>query len=140
MDRCLKVIVSWCCQSSDAMKLIQYLLICFSCFLSLSGQAQSTEIDSLENLLKSELRDTVRIQVLNKLSISARRNRPLRSLQFASQALALSREIDNKKLQANALFNRSQTYIWMDVYDSAMIALIEAEVAVRATNEERLLI
>ncbi len=122
------------------MKLIQYFLIGISCFFSLSAHAQSTQIDSLENLLESELQDTARIQVLNELSQNVRSNDPQQSIQFANKALELALEIDNKELQAQVHFNRSQTYIRMDVYDSALMALFEAETAVRATNEERLLI
>lgn len=122
------------------MKLIQYFLICISCFFSLSAHSQSSQVDSLKNLLKSELQDTVRIQVLNELSQNFRSNDPEQSIQLANEALELALEIDNKELQAQVHFNRSQTYIRMDVYDSAMIALLEAETAVKSTKEERLLI
>ena len=122
------------------MKLIQYVLIGISCFFSLSAYAQTAEIDSLETLLKKDLHDTTRAQVLNELSVNTRSNDPRQSLEFAAEAFSLSQDIDNKELQAYALFNRSQTYIWMDVYDSAMLTLLSAEEVARSIESKRLLI
>lgn len=108
-------------------------------FTSLWVHGQS-KVDSLENLLQKEQADTSRIHILNELFESTFGMKPQQGLAYANEAIQLAEEIQNDPLRAKALFNRAKAFVRADVYDSAMMALNDAEVVARQVKNERLLL
>lgn len=82
--------------------------------------AQANEIDSLKNLLNSEIPIKQQAEILNKLAFYTSSNNPELSLSYAKQALQLSNKHALKDEQASAYSNLSQYYKITSVYDSAV--------------------
>jgi len=123
------------------MKPIQYLILFFSCFISIAALAQSTKVDSLESLLEGhKILDSTYVMILNELAGHTSRIEPKKSLQYSNKALEIVEEIGREDLKSYPLFNKARALIRSDVYDSAMIVLREAETEVKKINDERLLI
>lgn len=64
--------------------------------------AESRQIDSLNNLLTTSLKDTSKINVLNQLAFTYRHISPQKSKENALEALSLSKSIRYKKGEAKA--------------------------------------
>lgn len=82
------------------MSLRRFILIFLLSFCALSGFGQSHYVDSLENLLKKPIPDTVKVWALNELSREQVFGSPEESFHFAKEALDLATKIDYKRGQA----------------------------------------
>lgn len=61
---------------------------------NLSVYSQNREIDSLEKLVAlKQSKDTFRVNILNELAVQYRRSDPIKSNEYANEAIRLSREI-----------------------------------------------
>ena len=76
-----------------------FLCVTFSGIFSQDLQ----KIDSLHNELIMEKEDTIRVRLLNKLSIEHSYGDKDKAIQYANQALELSKEIQYDKGRANSL-------------------------------------
>lgn len=72
------------------------LISCFLCF-PLTLTAQSSPIDSLDQLLANQPADSVRVDLLNNKSEALRATNPEKAVQVAQEAIALAEAIDYKK-------------------------------------------
>ncbi len=89
------------------MKIEKYILLCLMLclvapYFSVAEIKPAKKIDSLQNLLKAAGEDTIKVNVLTKLSIYISSNNPAKALNYGKQALALSQKLNFVKGEANA--------------------------------------
>jgi len=65
----------------------------------------SSKVDSLQNLLQTNIHDTTRINTLNALGWALRYQNPDTAIVLGKQALALAKKTDNERGQANSNSN-----------------------------------
>ena len=82
---------------------LKYITLIFLLIISTISIAQ-TNIDSLENVLP-QLTDTNRINLLNELAEAYKRISPKKTVEYADEAIALSKQIGNDLLLAISLEN-----------------------------------
>lgn len=88
--------------------------------------AQS-DVDSLKNLLaKTELAETLRVDVLNKLAWNLKHNTPLQSLKYAEEALELSRKIKYIKGEGEAYNELGINYAITGEYPKSLENFLKA--------------
>lgn len=89
---------------------LRFLVILIGTICS-SGLAQTTAIDSLEDLLAQRPSDSLRVQLLNELSFKHLAYQPPLAKQYAEEALTLAQSIKDVAGEALAL-NRLSEYHW----------------------------
>jgi serine phosphatase RsbU (regulator of sigma subunit)/Flp pilus assembly protein TadD len=103
------------------------------------AKAQQAEIDSLENILKSNQNDSLRIEILNQLAWKNRNNRPAQSISQAKEALELANRLAFTKGQTTALSFMGVAYRNLGKFDEALAAYIEAfNIAQKTGDTERM--
>ncbi|MBT3208407.1 MAG: tetratricopeptide repeat-containing sensor histidine kinase [Bacteroidetes bacterium] len=101
-------------------KFILILVILFSGFILTELNAQTTEIDSLENLLqKHTTKDTIRVNLLNELANEYFRQDAEKKLKCAEEAKTLSDQLDYKKGEALSLIYCGSYYYYMSDFPTA---------------------
>jgi diguanylate cyclase (GGDEF)-like protein len=95
-----------------------FLTLCLIFILS-SAIFSYSIIDSLEIKLQ-KASGIEKIEILNSLSEHYRENSPEKSIGYGNQALEISKKINNKKLQADALNNIASGYYFLSEYDEAL--------------------
>ena len=104
---------------------VKYILsFLFVFFITLSPKAETT--DSLKQLLAEAKEDTVKVNLLIKLSASTIARSPETSLLYADQALALSGKINYTDGKLNALNNKGEIYSAQGDYEKALKLFYEA--------------
>lgn len=99
-------------------------------------QYDTRVIERLESEL-SDARGNERLILLNKVAESYWFHNPDMTINYADEALALSRRLDNKKAEGNALINLCQGYLLKDIYDIALeYGLKSLEVRERLESKE----
>lgn len=109
-------------------KPLHYLLFCIlisSVFLfSLqkvnANNDHSRTVDSLQSILKVAKKDTNKVNILNELSFVSRKKSAENSIQFAEEALKLSKNLSFKKGIAKSLTNLGFAYRLSNNIDSAI--------------------
>jgi len=89
-------------------------------------QAQDIKIDSLEQKLQPESKDTSQVNLLNLLCKAYQDSNPSKALEYGENALALSKEMSYKEGEASALVNIGNAYRFQGDYPKALQYLIEA--------------
>jgi tetratricopeptide (TPR) repeat protein len=95
------------------------LLLIFIVYFSAS-QAQSSRIDSLRNLLRTEKQDSNRVTLLWKLAEQYQFFKPDTTLQLAQQALLLARRIGFKEGESRSLAAMATGQYLLGDYSSAL--------------------
>lgn len=80
--------------------IIKLIILPFLIGWGFQSFGQSTYVDSLENLLKTPIHDTVKVWALNELSREQVYGSPEKSLQFVDQALKLARKTGYQRGEA----------------------------------------
>ena len=88
------------------MRHLFFLLCCLGGIGSSILSAQQAQIDSVKQLLASNIHDTIRADALNKLSFYYYYSKPDTSLSLANEAMALSRSIGFDRGIAKAHYQR----------------------------------
>jgi signal transduction histidine kinase len=109
----------------------KYFIPFLVCFLAVSfsvfAQKETDEVDSLQTLLENaELHDTVRTNLLSRLSFVYRSNLPAKSLKYAQEALHLAQKIGYKKGIANALADMGNFNLQIGDYAKAIDYTLQA--------------
>ncbi|HEV2831003.1 MAG TPA: tetratricopeptide repeat protein, partial [Hanamia sp.] len=102
------------------VKLFLLLLIPFF------SNAQTNRIDSLQQLLKTETKDTSRVLLLNQLGTAYMYSKPDTALLLAQQALPLSKKAGFTKGEAASLLLMGNVFINTGNYPKALEALLQA--------------
>ena len=105
----------------DLMKhLSLFLLLVIQGFFTITASAQSPQIDSLQQALKSAKEDTVKVNLLNELSFQYQFVDPEAGLKTAGEALALSERLEWKSGMANATKLKGVNYLRKADYGEAL--------------------
>ena len=102
------------------VKLFLLLLIPFF------SNAQTNRIDSLQQLLKKETKDTSRVLLLNQLGTAYMYSKPDTALLLSQQALPLSKKAGFTKGEAASLLLMGNVFINTGNYPKALEALLQA--------------
>jgi signal transduction histidine kinase/DNA-binding response OmpR family regulator len=97
------------------------------------SQAQNTNLDSLENVLKQQIADTSRVNILSKLASDFDDVDMDKSLDYATQLLTLTKTINHKQGQINAYEILARVYHAKTYSLDTIIATCDAGISV--TNE-----
>ena len=89
-------------------------------FIFINANSQSNEIDSLENILKSTIHDTLKARILSDLSFKIRFNNTEKSLEYALKSVELNKKHNLKKGEAKALNNAGLAYNALGMFDKAI--------------------
>lgn len=92
--------------------------ICFS--VNLVSAQEQFKIDSLKVLLDKAATDSLRIDVLNKLSDTYSKVNFLESLEYSKQALTIAEKSNSKILLARAYSNVANGLFFIGIYDEAL--------------------
>lgn len=92
----------------------------FTFFFSAFCFAQSTKVDSLQNILRKSGGDTLDVNVLNALVLEYRKTDPERALKYSDQALVLSEKIDFQKGRGDAYLMIGAVYFDLGNYEKAL--------------------
>lgn len=107
----------------------------FVCSLAVS-YAQKNTISDLKSQLRGRVADTVRVELLRKLSKQIETLKPDSALLFAQQGLSLAQKISYKKGEADCL-DRLGVVLWENgKYDRALSRVIES-LKLREQNNDR---
>jgi len=87
--------------------------------VAFAGLAQDSKIDSLKNLLTAA-KDTTEIRILNQLSESLRRKKPLDGISYGEQALAKAEKMAFKPGMVLALHNLGVAHGFNNDYPRAL--------------------
>jgi tetratricopeptide (TPR) repeat protein len=87
---------------------------------SVSGLAQTAEIDSLLQAAADAQTDTARARLLNRVAFRMQYNDPAKGLEVAEEALALGLDNNAPKLVANSYLNLGHLKSVVGSYDTAM--------------------
>ncbi len=102
------------------IQIILSILIFTSIFTGLN--AQKAKLDSLINLLdRHPQKDTIRVNRLNDIAYSLRRNDKEKGLSLAEEALELADKLNFKKGKANCLKNFGSIYKRQSNYPKAFV-------------------
>lgn len=97
-----------------------YAAIALLLFISLSGYAQQSKIDSLEKLLPTLTADTARIDVLLGIARGYLYLRPQKNIDYAQQAADLAKQTGDLKREAYAINSIGTAYWSKSEYNKAM--------------------
>jgi tetratricopeptide (TPR) repeat protein len=93
-------------------------------FFALKISAQAPEIDSLTKLLKTEIPDTVRVEILRKLSFYGQSFRL--GVDYATEGLDLARKINFENGEAACLYQLGNCYMSISNFSIALHYFIES--------------
>src|SRR6188474_1659905 len=110
-----------------------FLLLAIPAF----SNAQTSTIDSLKQLLKSEQRDTSRVLLLNQLSLAYRLTRPDTALVMIQQALSLSKKAVYAPGEVRSLSGIASIFRITGNYPKALQLHLEALKKAEAIPDER---
>jgi len=110
-----------------------FLLLAIPAF----SNAQTSTIDSLKQLLKSEQRDTSRVLLLNQLSLAYRLTRPDTALVMIQQALSLSKKAAYAPGEVRSLSGIASIFRITGNYPKALQLHLEALKKAEAIPDER---
>ncbi|MCZ4409488.1 tetratricopeptide repeat protein [Cryomorphaceae bacterium 1068] len=96
-------------------------LLIIGCFLVLYGFSQSSEIDSLNQVLSTPQPDSSRVQSLVELSGNYARTNPEKAKELALKAIKLAKEIDYKPGLAQAHKAAGMSYYFQNNWIDALI-------------------
>ncbi len=99
-----------------------YCLVCSLVFMlgAISTlAAQTSQVDSLQNLLETDLPDSTRVDVLNSLGDIVRRSSPQEGMTYFEEILAIAEENDNERYRAIALGGIGSCYRDLGELDTA---------------------
>ena len=92
-----------------------------------SASAQQNVIDSLLHDLKSHQKeDTVRLELLNKISFGLHQVNPDSGLFYATQQIVLAEKINHRRYEGKGYFNRGINYWAKGMYDRTLSAYKES--------------
>lgn len=107
------------------MKKFLWLLIIHT--VSFNSFCQNSNLESLNNLLINHpLKDSLRVNILNELSFNIFKNQPEKSLQFAEEALTLSRGLAFLKGELKAENNLAVYYLMKGRAEIALESTMKA--------------
>jgi serine phosphatase RsbU (regulator of sigma subunit)/lipoprotein NlpI len=102
------------------MKFKWFLLFAI-CILVIPSRGQDMRaVDSLEQMLKTELKDTSRVNVLCRLASEYRHNAPEKAMEFADKARELAESADYEKGLAKTLHVTGMIHMNQSNYDKAL--------------------
>ena len=108
------------------MRTKYFLTVCFSS-LVISSWCQSTKADSLISVLQRTQNDIDKAKLLNTIADTYKSSNPKLMLQYANEALTLSRKINFATAEGNALLNLGNTNIISGDYAKALTFFAEAQ-------------
>lgn len=111
-----------------------YLLLFFSCWFG-CAVAQNRVVDSIQKVLKKELNEVNRVQLLNALSDAYKPAEPDKMRQYGQQALDLAKKNDDHIGQGDALINLGNSYILQSDYRKALALFQEAKALFEEENQ-----
>jgi two-component system, NarL family, sensor kinase len=88
--------------------------------------AQSSVLDSLENVLKTSKEDTNKVNVLNKLFNANRNNQIDTAYKYATRELILSKKLGYKKAIAEALVSQGFVFYYHTDFSKALDSYLQA--------------
>lgn len=113
------------------------LLTFFNVCLIFFVRAQSDPYaDSLERVLSGTIHDTVRIDILQKLSYKIADSNPNKAIEYAQEGLKLTKQYNNLKAEAKCYNNLGSAYQSKGEYENAMNAYLKAMELYEKTNDE----
>ena len=102
------------------------LMLIIHC-VSLNSISQTRSLDSLNNLLVNhQVKDTIRVNLLNELSFQIFKNQPEKSFLYAKEAQTLSRALAFSKGEAKAKNNLAVYYLMKGQTEVALHEAMEA--------------
>jgi len=111
------------------------LIFFLSIFLySAYGQQQT---DSLLSILKTNINDTTRVNILNQLSVLYRNLDYTKALQYSEEGLALAKKIRFDKGKASSLTNIGLVYYRQQEYEKAKEYLDQSKTIFEQLNDEK---
>ncbi len=108
------------------MRTKYFLTVCFS-FSMLMTWSQTSKTDSLVAVLHHTQNDIDKVKLLNTISDYYKTNDPNQMLQYANEALKLSRKINYTTAEGNALLNLGNANIILGNYSVALQHFAEAQ-------------
>jgi len=110
--------------------------ICFFVCILIAAYAQKNTTSALRSQLQQRIPDTVRVELLRKLSMQVQSVKPDSALLFAQQGLSLAQKISYKKGEADCL-DRLGVVLWKNgKYDRALLCAI-GSLKIREENKDR---
>jgi tetratricopeptide (TPR) repeat protein len=113
----------------------RFLLLLISFFYCATLLAQQVTIESLKKELSSTTDDMKRVDLMNKIADSYKGNNPKLTMQYATEALQLAKEIQYPCAEANAQLNMANANIITGNYPLALQQLISAQTILEALEE-----
>jgi tetratricopeptide (TPR) repeat protein len=101
------------------VRTIILLLAGLTGFQPAPAQDRALKEDSLKNLLKGNLSDSVRIRILNNLSFTFRTKDFIQSRNYGKEALALSKKTGNLQAEGNTHTRLGLAYFYHGDFDSS---------------------
>ncbi|MFH1319533.1 MAG: tetratricopeptide repeat protein [Bacteroidota bacterium] len=93
-------------------------------------------IDSLQNLLQTEIHDTTRVDILNSICFKIKGLNPEEAIEYGKQALSLARQIEESSIESmkdfskrnivRSLNNIADCYYYQGNYDEAIIYFLKS--------------
>ncbi|MBM6498195.1 tetratricopeptide repeat protein [Flavobacterium macrobrachii] len=108
------------------MRTKYFLTVCFS-LLMMSSWCQSTKVDSLISVLERTKNDIDKAKLLNTIADTYKSSNPKLMLQYANEALTLSKKINFTTAEGNALLNLGNVNIISGDYAKALNFFAEAQ-------------
>lgn len=109
------------------MTRILFLIVIFIAFISsILGYSQTPRLDSLSEVLKTNIPDSLRASTLIELSLRARFTKQDSTLIWSEMAKEIAINIGDKQLEGLAIFTASYTYELQAKYKLAMEKCFEA--------------
>ena len=113
----------------------RFLLLLISFFYCATLLAQQVAIESLKKELSSTTDDMKRVDLMNKIADSYKGNNPKLTMQYATEALQLAKEIQYPYAEANAQLNMANANIITGNYPLALQQLISAQTILEGLEE-----
>ncbi|MHA7108923.1 tetratricopeptide repeat protein [Sunxiuqinia elliptica] len=113
---------------------MKYLLLNITCLLIYFFALGQSSADSLLVELP-HLEETEKAKALVQLAHSYAQQDSSRSIQFADEAISLSKSLEDSLLLGLALFNKAECYYYFDVYEPALNLYGEAQSIFMALND-----
>ena len=100
----------------------------------MSAFADKNKIDSLENVLKTQGNDTVRVKTLNNLCAEYQNNNPKRLQECAAEAIQISQLLDYAKGEGDAYAHLGVLFKNQGLYDTAQVCHNRALMLFKSIN------
>ena len=96
------------------------MLFYFSGPVSVSGQSDTPNSDSLYQVLLRPAQDTIRVKTLNRLSMALRYDSTQKAIELAKEATILAKQLDFTLGEMESYYTRSILYLYQNDYDQAI--------------------